>query len=593
MSSKRRTHQSRAKLRRKLKIPARAHKLPDERLIADIEAMLARAHSAIDALEARLPKTGRPRELTVHRLLLWLMVLMRTRQRLAVTDFDDLVLSAPAETGRRLGLTRADGRPFNSKQVWRLFHRVAEALDPTGTSCALEPDRRPTLTAVEQDQRRAALVAFSNELIAASIPNWLDHDSGGYVVDGTTKWAFSKPRYRGLERPAGNDKTAVLTMADLAADGDIDLDAAGFADTDRPETTNKALSEHDPDARYLGRKADKAVFGYMLHTVVRVASDQPILIERGRTTTVTAHPAKSVTPILAALARDRATDPRTAARIARGDAKALGDIGADCGYSQAKVEDWYLAIRALGGNPIARLHSQNQSGVHQRHPDVTFCDGEPVCDCIPQAYTEIRHPRPGAPEEDHQAFQRAIIERDRRYGYRPNGRPRPDGSRQFLAPHHHSDRPGGPGGCEHCVDAAGHPVPDPTTGLPRPRCCTKRSYVFTAEQLALYQEPRYGTPAWRDRNVLRNRVEAGNSILKSTDIVRWGKHDSHAYRGLAFESLIAALAIAVVNLEQLENWEITEIATHPNRGGRPRNPGLDRYLPTPLDATPATAHDPP
>lgn len=115
---------------------------------------------------------------------------------------------------------------------------------------------------------------------------------------------------------------------------------------------------------------------------------------------------------------------------------------------------------------------------------------------------------------------------------------------------------------------------------------------FTAEQLAWAQYPRYGTPAWRDRNVLRNRVEGANSLVKNTDIVRWGKQDSHHYRGRAFESIIAALAIAIVNLEQLENWEIVELDTNPNRGGRPRNPGLEQYLPaTPTIAT--HAHSPP
>jgi hypothetical protein len=418
------------------------------------------------------------------------------------------------------------------------------------------------------------------------------HDSGDYVGDGTTKWAYSRPQFDFMQRPSGNDRGDVVTIADLVEDDT--LEEAGFDDDDHPERKPRTVaSRHDPDATYLGRKPPKHVFGYMLHLVVRVAHDMPLLIETGRLTAVTADPARSLLPVIAQLAHDRANDPTLKAGIAAGTARKLGDIGTDCGYSQANPRNWHLPIRALGGNPIYRLHSQNQAGIHNRHPKVPFCDGEPVCECcIGHDLTKIRYPRPGAGDDLHLQFQRDVEQRFKLFGYRSNGDVRADGSRHLLAPHYDSDRPGGPGGCEFCVDAAGNTIIDPTTKQPKPRCCTKRSYVFTAEHLAWAQYPRYGTPAWRDRNVLRNRVEGANSLVKNTDIVRWGKQDSHHYRGRAFESIIAALAIAIVNLEQLENWEIVELDTNPNRGGRPRNPGLEQYLPaTPTIAT--HAHSPP
>ncbi|MCZ7538000.1 MAG: hypothetical protein M5T61_20085 [Acidimicrobiia bacterium] len=90
---------------------------------------------------------------------------------------------------------------------------------------------------------------------------------------------------------------------------------------------------------------------------------------------------------------------------------------------------------------------------------------------------------------------------------------------------------------------------------------------------------------------LRNRVEGANSLVKNTDIVRWGKQDSHHYRSRAFQkSIIAALAIAIVNLEQLENREIVELDLTPTAADAPQP--RPRAIP-PRPTTIATAHSPP
>jgi hypothetical protein len=581
-----RSHQSRQALRRRCRIPNRVAKIPNERLVADLERVLDRTEPVIAFLEARLPDVGRNREVSIRTVLMCVMLLHRVHGHLRITDVDDLTMDCPREMLLRLGLVRPNGQYVNAKQVWRLFRRIVESLDPTGVAM------RRTLSEDEETERRTALQWFTDRMIEASIPSWMTHDSGDYACDATMKWAFSKPPIRAMQRAPGNNRAGV-NMASILPET-MTLAESGFDSSDRPERNSQSqISRHDTDARLLGRTDGKGVFGYANHTVVRTGNDSgPILTERMRMTPATAHPAKSMTPLLQGLAEDRRNNPAISRRIATGQARALGKVSADCGYSQAVDEDWYLKIKAMGADPISRLHATNQAGLHLRHPEVTFCDGMPICECVPLALTEIRYPGPGASLIEIAEFSRKMEDRDARFGFRTNGATRRNGSRQFLAPHF--DAKSRRGGCEYCVDASGTPVTNENTGEQRRRCCTKSSYVFNAKQLAQYQEPRYGSKPWCPDWGQRNRVEGSYSLVKNIGAVRWGDQDSHHYRGLAFETVIAALAIVVTNLEQVELWEIVEpdVARLP---GRPPNPGLDQYLTTAIATAVAypTCSDPP
>src|SRR5690606_3093320 len=122
-------------------------------------------------------------------------------------------------------------------------------------------DRDDSISPADRAERADALQAFIDSLIGSSIPAHMRHLSGDYAVDGTTKWAHSKPRFPSMEHPSGNHDGATTAIVDLLSD-DQTLAEAGFASTDRPETTTRALSPHDTDARFLGRKGNKAVFGF-------------------------------------------------------------------------------------------------------------------------------------------------------------------------------------------------------------------------------------------------------------------------------------------------------------------------------------------
>ena len=117
------------------------------------------------------------------------------------------------------------------------------------------------------------------------------------------------------------------------------------------------------------------------------------------------------------------------------------------------------------------------------------------------------------------------------------------------------------------MDAYGNAVLTPTTGVPRPRCCTKRTKTFSTKELALYQPSPHGSPAWQLEWNPRNRVEGGYGILKNLALVNWG-HGYHHFVGLAKESLVAAFAIMAMNFHIQRTWKVrkdltTEPAPHP------------------------------
>lgn len=138
-----------------------------------------------------------------------------------------------------------------------------------------------------------------------------------------------------------------------------------------------------------------------------------------------------------------------------------------------------------------------------------------------------------------------------RYEWKPNGDFRADGSRQFIAPHE-TGPDGEPGGCVMCTRKDGRTVL--RDGRPAARCCQKRSRVFPAEAIALWQPESYGTSAWYDLWNVRNRVEGTYGVMKNLAVLNYGR-SYHHFVGLARETLVAAFAIVAYNFHMLRSWK--------------------------------------
>ena len=91
-------------------------------------------------------------------------------------------------------------------------------------------------------------------------------------------------------------------------------------------------------------------------------------------------------------------------------------------------------------------------------------------------------------------------------------------------------------------------------GVVKPRCCTTRSKVFTAEALRWYQDQTFGTIEWYRAWNIRNRVEGSYGIIKNLSLMNYGR-DYHHFTGIARESLAAGFALAAHNMHMIRTWQ--------------------------------------
>jgi hypothetical protein len=256
----------------------------------------------------------------------------------------------------------------------------------------------------------------------------------------------------------------------------------------------------------------------------------------------------------------RSNDTAVLDAVADGTAAILADVVADPGYTNATPDRWHLPIKALGANPIGRMHRTNQDGprLHavgrgRRAGTVLTVGGRPVCRCILHTpLAELRYPKFPSTTAELAAYQMKV-DRLARFEWEPNGAPRPNGSRSWLAPHRAAGPDGRGGGCEHCVDATGAAVIDPD-GTTRTRCCTEASRLLPKEVTALDAGVRHGSLDWYRRWNPRNRVEGSFGVLKSLAVINYGR-DYHHFVGLARETIVAAFAIVAYNAHMLAQWE--------------------------------------
>lgn len=312
-----------------------------------------------------------------------------------------------------------------------------------------------------------------------------------------------------------------------------------------PPKTDATPAKHRvrPGAKWVGRgkNSAKAVYGYALHTATVTDPDAPAVIEALAVTPAPAHPAKAALPLLRGLHNARLAEDTVADKAALGELRLLGNVVADPAYT-SNVDNWQLPIRAMGGSAIFRLHRNNQAG-RRLVRGTTFVDGRPHCACMPDHLALAAYPKFPYKRAALDAYQSEVLLR-LPFEMKANGGYRTTGSRQFLSPHF--DKATKSGGCEHCVDAFGKPVVDPTTGQPLPRCCTSQTLTFTGQELGLYQDAPFGTPAWEKLWNPRNRVEGSYGVMKGLSLVNWG-HDYHHFTGLVRETLVATFAVMAYN----------------------------------------------
>jgi hypothetical protein len=526
-----------------------------------------------DKLKAAQGGPGRPGELSLRTALICFWLLANASRNFHLINLATLVDSMSWRIRRDLGIDYTDSRghpkQVSYNQLLRVFHNMAAALDPYEEGIDVDEAR----------QRATDLQNLCNRLLRASTADVVH--SGNYAVDATLKWAHERPRMslnskikrRGKDGDAGTPATLSEV---IDADVVTDLEEAGLvrdpigaellAEEGGGRTSRYDQRTWSGGAGWVGRSnVAKSVFGYALHTATVSERTAPNVTEAMALTTAKALPAPAIIPPLRELHDVRAAQIATASGAERSgtqnpDVRALGDVVADPAYS-ANIWDWQLPLRALGANPIFRLHRTNQAGRIEQSGTL-FIDGRPVCPCAAHAVPHMDFPKFPYTRKEIAKYQEWVEVRAA-YELKPNGGWLTDGGRQFLFTHYKHDNPTGrasrantgglPGGCEHCLDAFGQAVIDPETGRPRPRCCTKLSKKFAADELGLYQEAGFGDPHWFELWNPRNRVEGSYGALKNLALVNWGR-DYHNFVGLARESLVATFAVMALNFHTIRTF---------------------------------------
>jgi hypothetical protein len=301
--------------------------------------------------------------------------------------------------------------------------------------------------------------------------------------------------------------------------------------------------------------------------MVRCGVDEPALIDTFIVSPAAAAPAKVLMPVVERLAEHRGNLDLP------DSVPALGMVVADPGYSAAAAEDWQLPLLTLGASPVFRLHRTNQEpprwrkvGRGKRAGQVFFVAGRPMCECASH-HSSVSTVFPKWPYTD-----KEVVEYQQQtaklipFEWQPNGAANPDGSRQFLAPH--TVGPDGVhGGCERCVTAAGERVV--VDGVEVPRCCQRRSRVFSRDDLAWVQDDRVGSPDWMEKWNRRAVVEGSYGVMKNRAILDWGR-DFHHFVGLARETLAAVFAAVAYNFHMWRSWLAKRRLTHPEEFGADR-----------------------
>lgn len=553
------------------------------RLVREATAIVSADPGLVDWLADKLAAThrrpGRPRELTVRTALICFILQVQVQRSFLLSHLPELLATMTWRTRRNLGIDYLrNGQPteVTYSQLLDFFHDMARAFDAWDDTL---DELAPAESAEIRKARAADLQEFVDRIVSASAynaPMW----EGDAALDATLKWSHERPpnaimNSKVERRGRDGDAGPAVPLSDVVAgpDGEIDrtqftpvdpVNVTAAARTARAKRKTKWRKTWGGGSAWVGRaNKTKSVHGIAMHSVVRTDPDSPCLIEGFTITPANGDPADAVMPVLRRLYDRRANDENVLAAVENGQAFILGNIVADPAYTAAGATRWQLPLKAMGANPVGRLHKTNQDGPRywpigrgKRKGEIVTIGGRPVCECVTRTpLAELRFPTFPYKKAEFVRYQAQIVQLAR-FEWKANGAVRDDGSRQYLAPHATAGADGGLGGCELCVGSDGTAAIG-ADGRPVPRCCTVVSRLVPKEVTALDMGVIHGSPEWYRMWNPRNRVEGSYGILKSLAVINYGR-SFHHYVGLARETIVAAFAAIAYNVHMLAQWKVRQ-----------------------------------
>jgi hypothetical protein len=438
-----------------------------------------------------MPIGGRPRQLLVRTLLLGFMLSIGDGRHGQLVRAYEALVSLPQAAKLRLRVI-AKWRKGPHLLTYRQLERTFKVLSKVLESSGGAPGK--------------ALSDLVDSLVAASVPEEYENASSSLAVDWTDQETWSRPPPE---------------KGGICAD---------------PDASWGHRRGHGP-----GQK-DELYFGYYLQFATMVqdtgGDEVPELVRAMLLTSCHLDPPAVLVPVLERL-------------VASG--LVIGDILADCGYSNRVPSTWAIPLRALGAGIVTDLHP-NDRGPKGTYEGAVICNGNLYCPATPESLLRLCPLGPGASVEELDlldnrskelaSYKLGRIRRDDTDGYHRVACPAVQGkircplrSESMSLSHAHPE-------------VLSPPEPDQA-----PLCCTQASITVPPEVNAkTTQRHDYPSPAHRKSYGRRSAAERANATVKdpsSTDITR----GSIRVTGQSAITIVAAVAVVVRNIRIVAAFE--------------------------------------
>lgn len=316
-----------------------------------------------EMLSGWMPQGGRPRQLDAKGVLLGMLLALDRGRPAHLSAGHEALLDLEVADQVRLGAQADDDgalHPATYRQFSHAHQVMVQTFDPSPVPSfkgVFEEDRAQHLAevraGVDVDAMTERLHLVTDALVEASVPEEYKTASSSLAIDWTDYETWSRPRAKDDPQPA-NDPTASWGHCKRNAPGALDHLFFGFY----PQVATMVVDERGPAVPELVRQ---------------IAFAPP-----------RSDPAKAMADTL--VRRTLAGHP-------------LGDVLADCGYSNRDPKTVALPLRRHGAHLVMDLHpdDRGQRGTHQ---GAICCNGNLYCPCAPKALLELGPLARDANEED-------------------------------------------------------------------------------------------------------------------------------------------------------------------------------------------------
>ena len=469
-------------------------------------------------LDDLMPRGGRPRQLGARAVLLGVMLALDAG-RPAQLEATWRALSA-LEVAEQASLgfaTSKDGecRSATYRQVSDTFSVICRGIDPSPVpSFRSVPDDARALylaaarTGVDTEAKGALLDAVSDALVEASVPAAYKSASSSLAVDWTDHETWRRARPLEDPQPA-ND----------------------------PDASFGHAKRNAPGAK------DYLFFGYYAQVATMVRDDGgahvPELVRRIAVHAPCTDPAGVMAETLVRLHHDGV---------------ALGDVLADCGYSNRHPETFAAPLRRAGATLVMDLHPGDR-GSRGTFEGAIGANGALYCPATPEALLDLGPLKRGATPEETAAHDARFAELIR-YKFSALSAPDDDGYHRVICP-----AAAGKVRCPHKAASLALSLDHPSVSKPPaepPRCCAQVSITVPPQvNEKTRQKHDYAGPAHRASYARRTAAERTYASLADPSVGGIRRGWCRLF-GRAKNTVMYALAVVVRNVRIVESLERRE-----------------------------------